>query len=74
MDVDGDASAVVAYRDRSVEVDGHVDGGAVAGEVFVDRVVEHFGDAVVEGAFIGAADVHARLFPDSLKAFEFSQF
>ena len=37
-------------------------------------VVEHLGDAVVERAFIGAADVHARLLADGLEAFELAEF
>jgi hypothetical protein len=44
----------------------------MAGEVFVDGVVEDLGDAVVEGPFVGAADIHAGLFADGLEALEFT--
>ena len=73
VDVDRDAAAVVADGDGAVDVDGDLDAVAVAGEVFVDGVVEDLGHAVVEGAFIGAADIHAGLFADGLEALEFAQ-
>jgi hypothetical protein len=38
--------------------------------MFVDGVVEHFGNTMVQRPFIGAADVHAGLFADGLEAFE----
>jgi hypothetical protein len=42
--------------------------------MFVDGVVEDFGDAVMEGALIGAADVHARLLADGFETLEFAEF
>jgi hypothetical protein len=42
--------------------------------MFVDGVVEDLGNAVVEGSFIGPADIHARLFTDGFEAFEFAEF
>jgi hypothetical protein len=74
VDVDRDAAAVVADADGAVDVDRDVDLGAVAGEMLVDRVVEHLGNAVVQGAFIGAADIHARLLADRLEALELPEF
>jgi len=74
VDVDGDAAAVVPDRDRAVDMDGHIDPLAVPGQMLVDRVVEDLRDAVVEGSFIGAADVHSGLFSDGLQALEFAQF
>ena len=44
----------------------------MAGEVFVDGVVQDLRDAVVERALVGAADIHAGLFPDGLEALEFA--
>jgi hypothetical protein len=72
VDVDRDAAAVVADGDGAVDVDGDLDAVAMAGEVFVDGVVEDLGDAVVEGPFVGAADIHAGLFADGLEALEFT--
>jgi hypothetical protein len=51
-----------------------LDAGAMAGEVFVDGVVEDLGNAVVQGALIGAADVHAGLLAHGLEAFELAEF
>ena len=74
MDIDGDTAAVVADGDGAVDVDVDLDAGAEVGEVFVDGVVEDLGDAVMEGAFVGAADIHAGLLADGLKTFEFAEF
>jgi len=69
VDVDGDAAAVVADGDGAVDVDGDLDAcEQIAGEMFVDGVVENLGNAVVEGALIGAADIHAGLLADGLEA------
>jgi hypothetical protein len=70
VDIDRDAAAVVADGDRAVDVDRHLDALAEPGEVFVDGVVEHLEDAVVEAAFVGVADVHARPFADRLETFQ----
>jgi hypothetical protein len=45
----------------------------MAREMFVDRVVEHLGNAVVQGALIGAADIHAGLLADGLETFELAE-
>ena len=42
MHIDRNAAAVVANRNGTIDVDRHFDLGAIAGEMFVDRVVEHF--------------------------------
>jgi hypothetical protein len=52
-------------------VDGDLDAVAVAGEVFVDRVVQHLEDAVVKTALVGVSDIHAGALADGLKTFEF---
>ena len=66
-----DAAAVVGDGNRAIDVDGDLDARAVAGEMLVDRVVQHLEDAVVEAAFVGIADVHAGALADGLKTFEF---
>jgi len=73
VDVDRDPAAIVADGDGAIDVDGDLDLVAMSGEMLVDGVVQDLRDAVVEGAFIGAADVHARLLADSLESFEFAQ-
>ena len=52
-------------------MDGDVDPGAVAGQMFVDRVVEHLEDAMMQPTFVRVADIHARAFPDRLQTLEF---
>ncbi len=61
VDVDGDAAAVVAHGDRAVAVERDVDQVAIAGQGFVDGVVHHLIDHVMQaGAVVGVADIHAR--------------
>jgi hypothetical protein len=67
----GDAAAVVDDGDGVVGVDGDGDVVAMAGQGFVDGVVDHLEDQVVQtGAVRGVADVHARALAHRLQAFE----
>ena len=43
---------------------------AIAGHRLVHGVVEQLGDEVVQGAAVGAADIHAGAAADRLEAFE----
>ena len=52
-----DAAAIVADGQAAVEVDGDVDGLAVAGEVLVDGVVHEFVDEVVQAAGGSVGDI-----------------
>ena len=58
--IDGDAAPVVAHTEGAVGVQAHLDDLGVAGDGLVHGVVEHLGEQVVQGALVGAADVHAR--------------
>ena len=61
VDVGRNAAAVVAHRARAVRIEDDGDGFGVAGERFVDRVVDDLVDHVVQArAVIGVADIHAR--------------
>ncbi len=61
VDVDRNAATVVAHGDRTVAVERHVDPVGEAGQRFVDGVVDHFVDHMVQArAVIGVADIHAR--------------
>ena len=73
MDVHRNAAAVVANGDRAIDVDGDFDFRAMAGEMFVDGVVQHFGNAMVQRAFVGAADIHAGLLADGFQALQFAE-
>ena len=70
VDVDGNTAAIVAHGDRAVGVQRHVDAVAEAGERFVDGVVDHLVDHVMQaGAVIGVADIHARALAHGVQAF-----
>jgi hypothetical protein len=68
--VDRDAAPVVADGDPVGGGELELDAGRVAGHRLVHRVVEHLGHEMVQGALVGAADVHARSAPDRLQALE----
>ncbi|SCU73284.1 conserved hypothetical protein [Cupriavidus necator] len=71
LDQGRDAAAVVDNGDRVVAVDGDLDLGAVAGQRFVDGVVQHLEDKVVQaGAVGGITDIHARALAYRLQAFQ----
>ena len=71
LDAGRDATAVVGDRDRIVGMNRYVDFGAMAGQRFVDRIVQHFEHQVVQsGAVRGVADVHARTLADRFETFE----
>jgi hypothetical protein len=65
-----DAAAVVDDGYRTVHMDRDVDLRAEAGQGFVDRVVHHLVDEVVESLGPGGPDVHAGAFPDRFQALE----
>jgi hypothetical protein len=67
MDVHGDAAAIVRHRDGVVRVNGDIDRVAVAGQRFVDRVVDDLENQVVQTALGRRADVHARTLPDGFE-------
>ncbi len=71
MHVDRNAAAVVPDRDGTIDVNRDFDLAAITGEMFVDRVVENFENAMMQPAFIGVADVHSRTLPDSFEALQF---
>src|ERR1700730_11381494 len=46
------SASVIAYRSRTINVDGHVNFRTEAGQMFVDGVVQDFKDAVMQPALI----------------------
>ena len=67
MLADRHAAPVVLHGQRAVGPDRHEDLPGVAGHRLVDRVVDDLPDEVVEAAFVGRADVHARAPTDRLQ-------
>ena len=71
VEVGGNAAAVVAHGDGAVGIEHHFDGGGVAGERFVDGVVDDLVDHVVQArAVVGVADVHAGPLAHGVEALE----
>ncbi len=60
MDLDGDPAAIIFDGYRTLAVDLHGDLVSVARHRFVDRVVDHFIDEVVQAADRRVANVHGR--------------
>ncbi len=70
MHIDRDTAAIVGNRDRFVGVNRDRDKAAMTGQRFVDGVVDHLENHVVQaGAIVGIANVHARPLADGLQAF-----
>ena len=67
--VNGDAAAIVRDGDRMVGVNDAVNLGAITGEGFIDRVVDHFVDKVVQAHLTGGTDVHGGALAYCFKAF-----
>ena len=68
--VHGNAAAVVDDGDRVIQVNGDFDLVGVTGERFVDRVVHHFVDQMVQSHLAGRTDVHGGTFTHRLHAAE----
>jgi hypothetical protein len=51
-------------------MDYHLNLCAKSGEMFVDGIIEHLKDEVVQASFIGVSDEHPGPFSDSLKTFQ----
>jgi hypothetical protein len=68
---DGNPSSIVDDGDGALRVNDDLNGVAVAGQVFVDRVVDCFPDQVMKArSVMRIADVHARALPYGLEPFE----
>src|SRR5690606_2887936 len=70
MVVDRNAAAVIGDGDGAVLLKDDFDFVGVACDGLVHGVVENFGHEVVEGALVGAADIHAGALAHGFEAFE----
>ena len=68
--VDGNAAAIVDDGDGVVDVNDDIDFLGVAGESFVDGIVDDFVDEMMQTHLAGGADVHCGTQTDSLESFE----
>ena len=64
------AAAVVGDGKIAVRIEFDLDEVGVSGHGFVHRVVDDFGEQVVEGALVGAANIHARPATHRFEAFQ----
>ena len=71
MRIDRNATPVIPHRTGAIEVDDDVDGPAMTGQVFIDGIVQHLKDAVMQTAFIGVANVHPGPLPHGLETLKF---
>ena len=70
VDIHRNSTAVIRHGDRLIGVDRDLDVRAIAGQRFVDRVVDDFENHVVQaGPVIGVADVHSGPLANGVKAF-----
>ena len=74
MQVDRNAASVIVNGYRPIDVYGDLNPVTMPGQMFIDRVVEHLGYAVVQSPFIRPADVHSGLLTNRFKTLELPQF
>ena len=60
MLIDGDSPAVIVHAQAAVHVDFDVNSMAMAGECFIDAVIDQLIDEMVQAARRYVADIHAR--------------
>ena len=70
VDVGWDTAAVVDYLNAAIGLQYHRDFCGMAGEGFVDAVVDQLPHQVVKTFHTGATDVHARALAHGLESFE----
>ncbi len=73
MNVHRDAASVVADRNRTVHVNGHLNFVAVPRQMLVHRIVQDLAHAMVQRPLVRAADIHAGLLADGLQPLQFAQ-
>ena len=70
MRIDWNAAAIVGDGQESVGVQFYLDEGGMPRQRLVHRVVDDFGEQMMQRLLVGAADIHARPAADRLKAFQ----
>jgi len=70
MDINGNAAAVINDRNAFVFVDAHFNFIAGAGQGFIDAVIHHFIDEVMQTPHRDIADIHRRAQPHRLQTLE----
>ena len=70
MRIDRDAAAVIGHGQESVGAQFHLDERGMPGKRLVHRVVDDFGEQMVQRLFVGAADIHAGAAAHRLQSFQ----
>ncbi len=70
VDIHGNPAAVIDDGERVIDMDRDADFGAIAGQRFIDGVVDDFVDQMVQSHLTGGADVHGGTQPNRLQAFQ----
>jgi hypothetical protein len=70
MRIDRNAAAIVGDGQESVGAQFDLDEGGVAGQRLVHRVVDDFGEQMMQRLLVGAADIHAGPAAHRLEAFQ----
>ena len=70
MRIDRNAAAIVGDGQESVGAQFHLDEGGMAGQRLVHRVVDDFGEQMMQRLLVGAADIHAGAAADRLQALQ----
>ena len=65
------APAVIDHGDMSFRMDGYNNVSAVAGECFIDRIVDNFKDEMVKSSLRGITDIHSRPLANRFETFEY---
>ena len=71
VDIHRNAAPVIYDGNGTVHMNDNVNLAAIAGQMLVNRVVEHFKYAMVQASFVRVPDVHAGPLPHGLQAFQF---
>ena len=70
MRIDRNATAVVGDTEKAVGLEGDVDERRVTRDRLIHRIVEDFGEEVMQRRLVGTADIHAGAPADRLEPFE----
>ena len=70
VDVHRNAATVVADGNRTIHMNRHLDAMAMPREMLVHGIVQHFAHAMMQRAFVSAADIHTGFFADGFETFQ----
>ena len=68
------AAAVIPHRGGAILMQRNGDLGRIAGQRLVDAIVHDFPQQMMQSAYAGGADVHARTHPNGVQPFQHLDF